>query len=174
MMSMLQTIIPSISTPQEVILEALQANNQNKKIVTILQNYSLKKIFIDTLLNTHEKSTSTPKNTPPTITNQYKIFQHKSRMGLRQIEGGNFTFHRKALRKVSLSNREGKLLELFIKNQDFFVSDILMDEKLYTKDNMERSQIVKLLKNKFKDNGIRATINRQGSGYILIHLQYLQ
>lgn len=184
-MTMLQIIIPPIPTPQKIMLEALQSYNPNKVIANFQTNFWAK-ILKNPMQDILETITSIPTTTPTgakTLVQKPQLVharytpitnRHKSRMGLRQIEGGNFTFHRKALRKVSLNNREGQLLELFIKNQNFFVNDTLIDEKFNTKDVIERSKIVTLLKKKFKGNRIKATIDRQGDGYILIHLEYLQ
>jgi hypothetical protein len=98
---------------------------------------------------------------------------HKSRMGLKYISGGNFSYKRKTLLGLSLRNREGQLLEMMLKNADLFVSDHEIDRRFYTIDILGRSNLVKLLKNKFKVNKLRAIIKRQGEGYILINIQPL-
>lgn len=100
--------------------------------------------------------------------------QTRARMGLKQISGGNFSYRRVTLKGLSLRNREGQLLKLMLENQDLFVSDEIIKNNFYTQDIIEESQIVKLLKNKFKQNGLKAVIKRQGDGYILISIEYLQ
>lgn len=98
---------------------------------------------------------------------------HKSRMGLKYISGGNFSYKRKTLLGLSPSNREGELLGMMLKNADLFVSDHEIDRRFYTIDILGRSNLVKLLKNKFKMNKLKAVIKRQGEGYILINIQPL-
>lgn len=97
----------------------------------------------------------------------------RSKMGLRHISGGNFSYKRKTLLGLSLRNREGQLMELMLENPDLFVSDETINEKFYTQDTFGRSDLIKLLKNKFKLNKLEATIKRQGEGYILIYIRPL-
>lgn len=94
-------------------------------------------------------------------------------MGLKEISGGNFSYKRKTLVGLSLNNREGQLLGLLLENSDLFVSDELIDTKFRTYDTLGRSDLVKLLKNKFKFNKLTAIIKRQGKGYILIKISPL-
>ena len=98
---------------------------------------------------------------------------HKSRMGLRYISGGNFSYKRKTLLGLSLRNKESQLLRMILENPDLFVSDQEIDQKFYTLDTLGRSNLVKLLKNKFKRNKLSVIIKRQGEGYILINIQPL-
>lgn len=95
----------------------------------------------------------------------------RSKMGLRHISGGNFSYKRKTLLGLSLRNREGQLMELMFENPDLFVSDQTINEKFYTQDTFGRSDLIKLLKNKFKLNKLEAIIKRQGEGYILINIR---
>lgn len=95
----------------------------------------------------------------------------RSKMGLRHISGGNFSHKRKTLVGLSLRNREGQLMELMLENPDLFVSDATINEKFYTQDTFGRSDLIKLLKNKFKLNKLEAIIKRQGEGYILINIR---
>lgn len=97
----------------------------------------------------------------------------KNKMGLKHISGGNFSYKRKTLIGLSLRNREGQLLELLLENPDLFVSDETINEKFYTQDTFGRSDLIKLLKNKFKLNNLEAIIKRQGEGYILINIRPL-
>lgn len=97
----------------------------------------------------------------------------RSKMGLRHISGGNFSYKRKTLVGLSLRNREGQLMELMLENSDLFVSDETINENFYTQDTFGRSDLIKLLKNKFKLNRLEAIIKRQGEGYILINIHPL-
>lgn len=108
------------------------------------------------------------------VTPSIPRYKTKSRMGLKQISGGNFSYKRTVLKGISLRNREGKLLGFLLGNPHLFISDELMQEKFFTKDILDQSQIFKLLKNKFKQNGLKTTIKRQGDGYILLNIHYLQ
>lgn len=98
----------------------------------------------------------------------------RSKMGLKQISGGNFSYKRVTLKGISLRNKEGQALGLMLTNPDLFISDETMQEKLFAKDIFDQSKIIQLLKNKFKRNGLQAVIERQGNGYILIAINYLQ
>lgn len=102
----------------------------------------------------------------PTITSR----THRSIMGLRQISGGNFSYKRKTLLGLSLNNREGQLMRVMLESLDLFISDRTIDEKFYTEDVLGRSDLVRLLKKKFKLNKLKAIIKRQGEGYILINI----
>ena len=62
---------------------------------------------------------------------------------------------------------------MILENPDLFVSDQEIDQKFYTLDTLGRSNLVKLLKNKFKRNKLSVIIKRQGEGYILINIQPL-
>ncbi len=97
----------------------------------------------------------------------------RSKMGLRHISGGNFSYKRKTLMGLSRRNREGQLMELMLENPDLFVSDETIDEKFYTEDILGRSDLIKLLKNKFKLNQLEAIIKKQGNGYFLINISPL-
>lgn len=97
----------------------------------------------------------------------------RSKMGLRHISGGNFSYKRKALVGLSLNNREGKLLGMILENSDLFISDEAIDEKFYTEDTLGRSDLVKLLKKKFKLNELKVKLKKQGKGYILINIHPL-
>lgn len=99
-------------------------------------------------------------------------FPHsKSNRGIKRISGGNFAYKRKTLKGLSLNNREGQLLNIMHLDVDFYIDDVVMDENLYTHDTLGRSTFIKLLKKKFKKNGLIADIKRQGSGYILIDIK---
>lgn len=97
----------------------------------------------------------------------------RSKMGLRHISGGNFSYKRKTLLGLSLRNREGQLMKLMLENPDLFISDETINDKFYTQDTFGRSDLIKLLKNKFKLNKLEAIIKRQGEGYILVNIHPL-
>lgn len=95
----------------------------------------------------------------------------KTNKSIKRISGGNFAYKRKTLKGLSLNNREGQLLNIMHLNVDFYIDDVVMDKNLYTHDTLGRSTLIKLLKKKFKNNGLIADIRRQGSGYILIDIK---
>lgn len=96
------------------------------------------------------------------------------KMRLKQISGGNFSYKRVTLKGLSLRNREGQVLGFILANPDLFISDEIMLEKFYAKDTFARSKLIQLLKDKFRSNCLQAVIERQGDGYILIEIKYLQ
>ena len=153
---------------------------QNKAIIqTLAAGFSFKNLFPNGLFNfipsvivegeIEEVKQVETVLLPVTI----PITTPRSKMGLRNIAGGNFNYKRRTLIGLSLSNREGRLLQIILENADFFVSDNTLNEKFNLSDTLERSDLIKILKNKFKQNKLKIEIKRQGEGYILINIHPL-
>jgi hypothetical protein len=99
----------------------------------------------------------------------------KTRLGILMTKIGTFKYKRKALSRLSMKNAEGRILSLFM-NSNLFASDEDIRKTVDAEDNREFSWVIRNLKYKFKDNGLKLILERiwDPKGYIIRSIVFLQ
>ncbi len=99
----------------------------------------------------------------------------KTKMGIIMTNIGTFKFRRKTLSKISMKNAEGRVLALFM-NNNLFASDERICGVLKIDDYRSFGFVLRNIKNKFKNNGLKITMERikNPDGYFIHGIEYIQ
>lgn len=99
----------------------------------------------------------------------------RSKHGLMVVARNSVMYKRKTLKGISARNVEGRFLIYLLSQPNLFVSDQQIREQFHISNSRSFSWILRNLRNKFKNNGLKLIIERRWypDGYILIDLYYL-
>ncbi len=102
-------------------------------------------------------------------------FRTRGRYGLAIVARNSVMYKRKTLKGVSARNVEGRFLIYLLSKPNLFISDEEIREQFHILESRSASWILRDLRNKFKNNGLKIDIERRWNpdGYILIDVRYL-